>query len=68
MPDFLKFRYTQRTGSWLSIITLIAYVLTKVSVTAFTGGIFSNISLDFRSGMVPLALLSLRQYSRYSAV
>ena len=41
MPDFLKFRYTQRTGSWLSIITLVAYVLTKVSVTAFTGGIFS---------------------------
>ena len=40
MPDFLKFRYTQRTGSWLSIITLIAYVLTKVSVTAFTGGIW----------------------------
>ena len=40
MPDFLKFRYTQRTGSWLSIITLIAYILTKVSVTAFTGGIF----------------------------
>lgn len=40
MPDFLKFRYTNRTGSWLSIITLIAYVFTKVSVTAFTGGIF----------------------------
>ena len=40
MPDFLKNRYTPRTGSWLSIITLIAYVLTKVSVTAFTGGIF----------------------------
>ena len=40
MPDFLKYRYTQRTGSWLSIITLIAYILTKVSVTAFTGGIF----------------------------
>ena len=40
MPDFLKFRYTKATGSWLSIITLVAYVLTKVSVTAFTGGIF----------------------------
>ena len=26
MPDFLKFRYTQATGSWLSIITLVAYV------------------------------------------
>ena len=36
----LKFRYTKATGSWLSIITLVAYVLTKVSVTAFTGGIF----------------------------
>src|SRR5574344_1941260 len=40
MPDFLKYRYTKKTGSWLSIITLIAYILTKVSVTAFTGGIF----------------------------
>ena len=47
MPDFLKFRYTQRTGSWLSIITLIAYVLTKVSVTAFTGGIFFEYLLGF---------------------
>ena len=46
MPDFLKFRYTQRTGSWLSIITLVAYVLTKVSVTAFTGGIFFKFLLD----------------------
>ena len=32
--DFLKFSYTQRTGSWLSVITLVAYILTKVSVTA----------------------------------
>jgi SSS family solute:Na+ symporter len=40
MPEFLKFRYTKATGSWLSIITLVAYILTKVSVTAFTGGIF----------------------------
>jgi SSS family solute:Na+ symporter len=40
MPEFLKYRYTKKTGSWLSIITLIAYILTKVSVTAFTGGIF----------------------------
>ena len=46
MPDFLKFRYTKATGSWLSIITLVAYVLTKVSVTAFTGGIFFEYLLD----------------------
>ena len=56
MPDFLKFRYTKKTGSWLSIITLIAYVLTKVSVTAFTGGIFFEylLGLPFWWGAIGL--------------
>lgn len=56
MPDFLKFRYTPATGSWLSIITLIAYVLTKVSVTAFTGGIFFEylLGLPFWYGAIGL--------------
>ncbi|MCO5293173.1 MAG: sodium:solute symporter [Chitinophagaceae bacterium] len=60
MPDFLKTRYTHRTGSWLSIITLIAYVLTKVSVTAFTGGIFmeSLLGLPFWFGAIGLILLT----------
>ena len=56
MPDFLKFRYTNATGSWLSIITLVAYVLTKVSVTAFTGGIFFEylLGLPFWWGAIGL--------------
>ena len=56
MPDFLKFRYTKRTGSWLSIITLVAYILTKVSVTAFTGGIFFEflLGLNFWVGAIGL--------------
>lgn len=60
MPDFLKNRYTPRTGSWLSIITLIAYVLTKVSVTAFTGGIFmeSLLGLPFWFGAIGLIVLT----------
>ncbi|HCE58444.1 MAG TPA: SSS family transporter [Prolixibacteraceae bacterium] len=60
MPDFLKARYTPRTGSWLSIITLIAYVLTKVSVTAFTGGIFmeSLLGLPFWYGAIGLIVLT----------
>jgi len=60
MPDFLKNRYTQRTGSWLSIITLIAYVLTKVSVTAFTGGIFlqSLLGLPFWYGAIGLIVIT----------
>ena len=60
MPDFLKNRYTARTGSWLSIITLIAYVLTKVSVTAFTGGIFleSLLGLPFWYGAIGLIVIT----------
>lgn len=60
MPDFLKFRYTKATGSWLSIITLVAYILTKVSVTAFTGGVFFHalIGLPFWYGAVGLILIT----------
>ena len=60
MPDFLKFRYTQATGSWLSIITLVAYILTKVSVTAFTGGIFFEylLGIPFWYGAIGLILIT----------
>ncbi|MCH4147633.1 MAG: sodium:solute symporter [Prevotella sp.] len=60
MPDFLKYRYTKRTGSWLSIITLIAYILTKVSVTAFTGGIFFEylLGLPFWYGALGLIVIT----------
>jgi SSS family solute:Na+ symporter len=60
MPEFLNRRYTRRTSSWLSVITLISYVLTKVSVTAFTGGIFmeSLLGLPFWYGAVGLVALT----------
>ena len=60
MPEFLKFRYTKRTGYWLSVITLIAYVLTKVSVTAFTGGIFFEylFGLNFWVGAIGLIVIT----------
>ncbi len=60
MPDFLKFRYTKATGSWLSIITLVAYVLTKVSVTAYTGGIFFEylLGIPFWYGAIGLIVVT----------
>ena len=60
MPDFLKFRYTKATGSWLSIITLVAYILTKVSVTAFTGGIFFEflLGIPFWYGAIGLIVIT----------
>ena len=57
MPEFLLKRYNKNTSSTLSIITLVSYVLTKVSVTAFTGGIFlqSVIGIDFWYGAIGLS-------------
>lgn len=60
MPDFLKYRYTKATGSWLSIINLVAYILTKVSVTAYTGGIFFEylLGIPFWYGAIGLIVLT----------
>jgi len=60
MPEFLFKRFNKNASSTLSIITLISYVLTKVSVTAFTGGIFlqSVLGIDFWYGTIGLVLLT----------
>ncbi|HYC83786.1 MAG TPA: sodium:solute symporter [Chryseosolibacter sp.] len=39
MPEFLERRFSTGTRWFLSIFSLIAYVLTKVSVTVYAGGI-----------------------------
>jgi len=49
MPEFLFKRYNRTTSSFLSVITLVSYVLTKVSVTAYTGGIFMKSVLGIES-------------------
>ncbi len=59
MPEFLKYRYTKRTGYWLSIITLVAYIFTKVSVTAFTGGIFFEYLLGLNFWVGALGLIGI---------
>jgi SSS family solute:Na+ symporter len=60
MPEFLYKRFNKNTSSTLSIITLISYVLTKVSVTAFTGGIFLQtvLGINFWYGAIGLVLLT----------
>ncbi len=39
MPEFLEKRYNRGSRSFLSIISLVSYVLTKVAVTVYAGGI-----------------------------
>ncbi|MFO7852206.1 MAG: sodium:solute symporter [Bacteroidota bacterium] len=39
MPEFLEKRYNSQSRSILSIISLVSYVLTKVAVTVYAGGV-----------------------------
>ncbi len=39
MPEFLEKRYNSRSRSFLSIISIVSYILTKVAVTVYAGGV-----------------------------
>jgi SSS family solute:Na+ symporter len=39
MPEFLERRYNTQSRSFLSIISMVSYVLTKVAVTVYAGGV-----------------------------
>ena len=39
MPEFLEYRFSPASRSILSLISLVSYVLTKVAVTVYAGGV-----------------------------
>jgi solute:Na+ symporter, SSS family len=49
MPEFLEKRYNAKSRSFLSIISLVSYVLTKVAVTVYAGGIVFKDVFDIES-------------------
>jgi len=42
MPEYLEIRYSKASRIYLSSVSIIGYVLTKISVTLFAGGIILN--------------------------
>ncbi|MDH3652081.1 MAG: sodium:solute symporter [Saprospiraceae bacterium] len=57
MPEFLERRYSENTRMYLSVISIIAYVLTKISVTIYAGGVvFEVIGVDFWVGVILLVI------------
>lgn len=52
MPEFLEKRFDSRTRWFLSIFSLVGYVLTKVSVSVYAGGVVieSLLGIDFWTG------------------
>ena len=54
MPEFLEKRFDARSRWFLSIFSIAGYVLTKVSVTIYAGGIVVSqlMGLDFMTGAI----------------
>ena len=52
MPEFLERRYSAGARWYLALISIIGYVLTKISVTIAAGGIVfeSLMGIDFWTG------------------
>jgi SSS family solute:Na+ symporter len=51
MPEFLEKRFSAAARSFLSIISLVSYVLTKVAVTVYAGGVVFKQVLGIESWM-----------------
>jgi SSS family solute:Na+ symporter len=60
MPEFLEKRFNAKTRWFLSVFSLVAYVLTKVSVTVYAGGmvIASIFNIEFWYGAVATVVLT----------
>lgn len=60
MPEFLERRFSSGTRWFLSVFSLLAYVLTKVSVTVYAGGIVisSLLGIDFWTGALVTVVLT----------
>ena len=60
MPEFLERRFDSRSRWVLSIVSIIAYVLTKVSVTIFAGGIVVStlLGIPFWVGAIGTVVLT----------
>ncbi|MEM0994468.1 MAG: sodium:solute symporter [Bacteroidota bacterium] len=60
MPEFLEQRFGPRARWFLSLFSLAAYVLTKVSVTLYAGGIIISTLLDvpFMQGALATVVLT----------
>lgn len=57
MPEFLEKRYDRKSRVYLSVVSIIGYVLTKISVTIYAGGIvFEAIGVDFWVGAFVLVI------------
>ncbi|UOB16502.1 sodium:solute symporter [Abyssalbus ytuae] len=60
MPEFLEKRFDARARWILSVFSIIAYVLTKISVTIYAGGVVVSalLGIDFWTGALSTVVLT----------
>ena len=60
MPEFLEKRFSENSRWLLTIITLVSYVLTKVSVTVYAGAVVFEtlMGIEFWSGALLIVLIT----------
>lgn len=60
MPEFLEKRFDARSRWFLSIFSIIGYVLTKVSVTIYAGGVVVSqlLNLSFLQGALLIVVIT----------
>lgn len=60
MPEFLEKRFDSRSRWILSIFSIAAYVLTKISVTIYAGGVVVSylLDIDFWTGAIATVILT----------
>ena len=60
MPEFLELRFNSQSRWFLSVMSLVAYVLTKVSVTVFAGAVVFEalMGIDFWVGALIVVILT----------
>ena len=53
MPEFLEKRYSKSCRTYLSVISILAYVITKISLIIFAGAlVFETIGVSFWAGAI----------------
>lgn len=60
MPEFLELRYSPESRWFLSVISLVAYVLTKVSVTVYAGAVVFEtlMGIEFWTGALIVVIVT----------
>lgn len=53
MPEFLELRYSKACRNYLSVVSLLAYILTKISLIIFAGAlVFETMGIPFWTGAI----------------